>query len=64
MLSAEKASSSMVEQNDRKNQTTWLTQTALSKSFFLFHITYIEDIELNYIEFFKGLFFRSKIVLY
>ena len=60
MLLAWNASSSIVKQNDCKNKTTWLTQIALSKSFSLFHTTYIEDIQ----EFFKGLFFRSKLVLY
>ena len=50
----------MVKQNDYENKTTWLTQTALSKSFSLFHATYIEDIK----EFFKGLFFCLKLVLY
>ena len=60
ILFAWNASGSLVKQNDCKNKTTWLTQTALSKSFSLFHTTYIEDIK----EFFKGLFFRSKLVLY
>ena len=59
MLFAWNASSSIVKQNDYKNKTPWLTQTTLSKSFFLFHATYIKDIK----EFFKGLFFRSKLVL-
>ena len=54
MLLAWNASSLIVEQDDFKNKTTWLTQTALSKTFSLFHTTYIEDIK----EFFKGLFFR------
>ena len=60
MFLAQNATSSIVKQNDCKNKTTWLTQTALSKSFSLFHTTYIEDIK----EFFKGLFFRSKLVLF
>ena len=48
------ANSSIVKQNDRGNKTTWLTQTALFKS-------YIEDIK----EFFKGLvLLRSKLPLY
>ena len=38
------ASSSIVKQNDCKNKTTSLTQITLSKSFSLFHTTYIEDI--------------------
>ena len=54
------ASSSIVKQNDCKNKTTLLTQIALSKSFSLFHTTYIEDIN----EFFKGLFFRLKLALH
>ena len=37
-----------------------LIQTALSKSFTLSHTIYIEDIK----GFFKGLSFRSKLVLY
>ena len=59
MLLAWNASSSIVKQNDCKNKKTWLTQLALSKPFSLFHFTYIEDIK----EFFKGLFFRSKLIL-
>ena len=51
MLLAWSASSSIVKQNDCKNKTIWLTQTALSKSFSLFYNVYIEDIK----EFFKGL---------
>ena len=47
------ASSSIVKQNDCKNKATWLTQTALSKSFSLFHATYIEDIK----DFLKDYFF-------
>ena len=31
------ASSSIVKQNYCKNKTIWLTQTALSKSFYLYH---------------------------
>ena len=45
MLLAWNASSSIVKQNDCKNKTIWLTQTALSKSFCLFHTTYVEDIK-------------------
>ena len=60
MFFAWNASSSGVKQNDCKSKTPWLTQTALSKSFPLFNTTYIEDIK----EFFKRLFFRSKLVLY
>ena len=58
MLLAWNASSSIVKQNDCK-KTTWLTQITLAKSFSLCHTTYIEDVK----EFFKGLFFRSKLVL-
>ena len=53
MLLAWNASISIVKQNGCKNKTTWLAQSALSKSLSLFHITYIEDTK----EFFKGLFF-------
>ena len=53
MLLAWNASSSIVKKNDCKNKWTWLTQTALSKSFSFFHITYIEDIK----GFFKIIFF-------
>ena len=53
MLLTWNASISIVKQNGCKNKTTWLTQSALSKSLSLFHITYIEDTK----EFFKGLFF-------
>ena len=53
ILFAWNANGSIVKQNDCKNKTTWLTQTALSKSFSLFHATHIEDIK----ETFKGLFF-------
>ena len=60
MLLAWSASSSIVKQNDIKNRIIWLTQTALSKSFFLFHTTYTEDIK----KIFKELFFCSKRVLY
>ena len=60
MLFTWNASSSIVKQNDCKNKTTWLTQTALPKYLYLFHATYIEDIK----EFFKGFFFLSKFVLY
>ena len=45
MLLTWNASSSFVKQNDCKNKTTWLNHTALSKSFSLFHTTYIEDIK-------------------
>ena len=45
ILLAWNASSSIVKQNDCKNKTIWLTQTALSKSFCLFHTTYVEDIK-------------------
>ena len=45
------AGSSIVKQNDCKNKTNWLTQTALSKSFLLFCNTYVKDIK----EFFKAL---------
>ena len=51
------ASSSIEKQNDCKNKITWLTQAALSKSFFLFNATYIEDSK----EFFKGLFFVQNV---
>ena len=52
---------SLIEkQDDFKNKTTWLTQTALSKSCFLFRTTYIEDIK----EIFKELLLRSKLALY
>ena len=54
------AISSIVKRNDCKNKTTWLTQITFSKSFSLFHNTYIEDIN----EFFKGLFFRLTLALY
>ena len=57
MLLAWNTSSSIVKQNDCKNKTTWLTQTALSKSFSLFHNTYIEDIK----GFFKDYFFVQKL---
>ena len=60
MLLAWNVSGSIVKQNGWKNKITWLTQTALSRSFFLFHTTYIEGIK----EFFKGLFFHSRHVLY
>ena len=53
------ASNSIVKQNHFKNKTTWLTQSALSKSCSLFRTTYIEDI----IEFFKGLLLCSKLAL-
>ena len=43
----------MVKQNDCKNKGNWLTQSTLSKSFSLFHTTYIEDIK----EFFRDYFF-------
>ena len=45
MLLAWNASSSIVEQNDCKSKTTWLTKTFLSKSCSSFHITYTKDIE-------------------
>ena len=45
ILLAWNASTSIVKQNDCKNKTIWLTQTVLSKSFSLFHTTYIEDIK-------------------
>ena len=60
MFLAWNASISIVKQNDCKNKTTWLTQTALSKFSSLSRTTYIEGIK----EFFKGLFFRLKIVLF
>ena len=60
MLLVRDASGSLEEQNGSKNKTTWLTQTALNKSFSLFYITCIEDIK----GFFNGLFFSSKLVLY
>ena len=60
MLLAWNVSSSIVKQNDCKNKTTWLTQTTLSKSFSLFHTTYIEDIK----EFFKGLLFFVQNLFY
>ena len=44
-LLARNASSSILKQNDWKNKATWLTQTALSKSFSLFQTTYIEGIK-------------------
>ena len=50
MLFVWNASSLIIKQNDCKNKTTWLTQTASSKYFSFFHITYIEGIK----EFFKG----------
>ena len=53
MLLAWNAGRSIVKQNNCKNKTTCSTKTALSKSFSLFHTSYIEDIK----EFFKGLFF-------
>ena len=53
MLLVWNVSSSIVKQNDCRNKTTWLTETALSKSFSLFHTTDIEEIK----EFFEGLFF-------
>ena len=53
MLLAGNAGRSIAKQNDCKNKTTCSTRTALSKSFSLFHTSYIEDIK----EFFKGLFF-------
>ena len=53
MMLAWNAGRSIVKQNDCKNKTTCSTKTALSKSFSLFHTSYIEDIK----EFFKGLFF-------
>ena len=55
ILFAWNVNSSIVKQNDCKNEATWLTQTTLSKSFSLFHATYIEDRE-----FLKGLFFSLK----
>ena len=59
MLLAWNASSSIVKQNDCKNKTIWLTQTALSKSFSLFHTTYTEDIKWIL----KDCFFHSKLIL-
>ena len=59
MLFAWNASGSIVKQNDCKNKTTWLTETALSKSFSLIHATHIEDIK----EILRGLFFRLKLLL-
>ena len=47
------------ENNGCENKTLWLIKTGMSKSFFLFHITYIGDIK----GFFKGLSFRSTLVL-
>ena len=45
MLFTCNASGSIVKQNHCKNKTSGLSQTALSKSFFLFHATYIEGIK-------------------
>ena len=53
MLLAWNACSSILKQNGCKNKTTWLTQTALSKFFPLFHITYIEDIKRFLMDFWK-----------
>ena len=50
--------SSIVKQNNCRNKTTWLTQTALCKSFSLFHTTYIEDIK----EFLKDYFFVQNLL--
>ena len=50
MLLAWNASSAIVKQN----------QTAVSKTFSLFYTTNIKDIR----QFFKGLVFRAKLVLY
>ena len=52
-LNREQFNCKMVVRDDCKNKKTWLTQTALSKPFSLFHTTYIEDIK----EFVKVLFF-------
>ena len=64
MLLVWNASSSMIKQNRCKNKIIWLTQTVLFKSFYLFHINYIEDIKEYF--FLQNLFyikrFRWKIV--
>ena len=58
MLLAWHASSSIVKQNGCKNKTTWLTQTALCESFFLFHTTYIIPLTLKTLKnFLKDYFF-------
>ena len=56
MLLVWNVSSLIVNQNNCKNKTTWITNKALSKSFSLFHTTYIEDIK----DLLKGLLFCSK----
>ena len=59
MLLAWNAGSPIVKQNGCKNKTTWLTQTALSKSFSLFHTAYIADIKEFYF-FVQNLFYVKR----
>ena len=60
MFLAWNASSSIVKQNDCKNETTCLTQTTLSKSFSLSHTTYFEDIKEFFYFFVQNLFYIKR----
>ena len=56
MLLTWNASSSIIKQNDRKNKTTWLNQTALSKYFLYFISLTLKNFSKDIIFFVQNLF--------